>query len=84
MSVVSFGREKRGAGKTTLATNMAAMLAQTGKDVLPLYTDRRGTPFLGSLSGKTLRVNLELPADRNSAKGRDIRCLIWLTTTMSL
>lgn len=43
MSVVLFGGEKGGTGKTTLATNMAAMLAQTGKDVLLLDTDRQGT-----------------------------------------
>ncbi|MBW1751461.1 MAG: AAA family ATPase [Deltaproteobacteria bacterium] len=43
MSVVLFGGEKGGTGKTTLATNMAAILAQTGKDVLLLDTDRQGT-----------------------------------------
>jgi len=43
MSVVLFGGEKGGTGKTTLATNMAAMLALAGKDVLLLDTDRQGT-----------------------------------------
>ncbi|WP_457572929.1 AAA family ATPase [Desulfolithobacter sp.] len=43
MSVVLFGGEKGGTGKTTLATNMAAMLALQGKDVLLLDTDRQGT-----------------------------------------
>jgi len=43
MSVVVFGCEKGGTGKTTLATNMAAILALTGKDVLLLDTDRQGT-----------------------------------------
>jgi len=43
MSVIVFGGEKGGTGKTTLATNMAAMLALAGKDVLLLDTDRQGT-----------------------------------------
>jgi len=43
MSIVLFGGEKGGTGKTTLATNMAAMLALEGKDVLLLDTDRQGT-----------------------------------------
>ena len=36
MSIVLFGGEKGGTGKTTLATNMAALLALQGKDVLLL------------------------------------------------
>jgi len=43
MSIVLFGGEKGGTGKTTLATNMAAMLALQEKDVLLLDTDRQGT-----------------------------------------
>ncbi len=43
MSIVLFGGEKGGTGKTTLATNMAAMLSSQGKDVLLLDTDRQGT-----------------------------------------
>ena len=43
MSIVLFGGEKGGTGKTTLATNMAAMLALQGRDVLLLDTDRQGT-----------------------------------------
>jgi len=43
MSIILFGGEKGGTGKTTLATNMAAMLALQGKDVLLLDTDRQGT-----------------------------------------
>ncbi len=43
MSIVLFGGEKGGTGKTTLATNMAVMLALQGKDVLLLDTDRQGT-----------------------------------------
>ncbi|MFH7321444.1 AAA family ATPase [Desulfurivibrio sp. D14AmB] len=43
MSIVLFGGEKGGTGKTTLATNIAAMLAQKGRDVLLLDTDRQGS-----------------------------------------
>ena len=43
MSIVLFGGEKGGTGKTTLATNMVAMLALQERDVLLLDTDRQGT-----------------------------------------
>jgi chromosome partitioning protein len=43
MSITVFGGEKGGTGKTTLAVNIAAMLAMKGKDVLLLDTDRQGT-----------------------------------------
>lgn len=46
MAIVVFGGEKGGTGKTTLATNLAAMLALKGRDVLLLDTDRQGTASL--------------------------------------
>ncbi len=54
MSIILFGGEKGGTGKTTLATNMAAMLALQGKDVLLLDTDRQGTAsFWATVRGDT-------------------------------
>ncbi|OGQ98378.1 MAG: chromosome partitioning protein [Deltaproteobacteria bacterium RIFOXYD12_FULL_57_12] len=43
MGIMVFGGEKGGTGKTTMATNIAAMLAAEGRDVLLLDTDRQGT-----------------------------------------
>jgi chromosome partitioning protein len=43
MSIIVFGGEKGGTGKTTLATNIAAILAMKGKDTLLLDTDKQGT-----------------------------------------
>jgi chromosome partitioning protein len=56
MSIVLVGGEKGGTGKTTLATNMAAMLAMQGKDVLLLDTDRQGTASFWA----TVRVETEI------------------------
>lgn len=53
MAIVLIGGEKGGTGKTTLATNLAAMLALQGKDVLLMDTDRQGDGiFLGSGQGR--------------------------------
>jgi chromosome partitioning protein len=41
--IVLVGGEKGGTGKTTLATNLAALRAQAGYDVLLVDTDRQGT-----------------------------------------
>ncbi len=41
--IVLIGGEKGGTGKSTLATNLAVCLAEAGKDVLVLDTDRQAT-----------------------------------------
>lgn len=41
--IVLFGGEKGGTGKTTLATNIAAMRARAGRDVLLVDTDPQGS-----------------------------------------
>lgn len=41
--IILIGGEKGGTGKTTIATNMAAMRALTGRDVLLIDTDPQGS-----------------------------------------
>lgn len=41
--IILIGSEKGGAGKTTVATNIVAMLAMNGRDVLLLDTDTQAT-----------------------------------------
>ena len=41
--IVLVGGEKGGTGKTTLATNLAALRAASGADVLLVDTDRQGS-----------------------------------------
>jgi len=41
--ITLIGGEKGGTGKSTLATNLATWLAQAGRDVLLMDTDRQGT-----------------------------------------
>jgi chromosome partitioning protein len=41
--IILFGGEKGGTGKTTLATNISAMLSAKGSDVLLIDTDKQGS-----------------------------------------
>lgn len=45
MAIILFGGEKGGTGKTTLAVNIAAMLALGGRKVVLLDTDRQGSAY---------------------------------------
>ena len=44
--IITIGMEKGGDGKTTIATNIVAMLASKGKDVLLVDSDKQGSAFL--------------------------------------
>lgn len=41
--IIVIGGEKGGTGKTTICTNMAAMLAQNGSDLILIDTDKQGS-----------------------------------------
>lgn len=41
--IILFGSEKGGTGKTTLATNFAALMVSNGNDVLLIDTDKQGS-----------------------------------------
>lgn len=47
--IILFGGEKGGTGKTTLATNMVAMLSRDSDDVLLIDTDKQGSANSWSL-----------------------------------
>ena len=44
--IILLGAEKGGTGKTTLATNISALFAQKGKDILLIDTDKQGSASL--------------------------------------
>ena len=41
--IILFGGEKGGTGKTTLATNIAAIISEKGSDILIMDTDKQGS-----------------------------------------
>ncbi|WP_456385620.1 nucleotide-binding protein [Desulfolithobacter sp.] len=69
MSVVLFGGEKGGTGKTTMATNMAAMLALQGRDVLLLDTDRQGTASFWATVREDTEVEPRIACVQKFGKG---------------
>ena len=69
MSIVLFGGEKGGTGKTTLATNMAVMLALQGKDVLLLDTDRQGTASFWATVREDTKIEPRIACVQNFGKG---------------
>jgi len=69
MSIVLFGGEKGGTGKTTLATNMAAMLALKGRDVLLLDTDRQGTASFWATIREDTEIEPRIPCVQKFGKG---------------
>ena len=69
MSIVLFGGEKGGTGKTTLATNIAAMLAMQGKDVLLLDTDRQGTASFWATVREDTKIEPRIACVQKFGKG---------------
>ena len=61
--IVLVGGEKGGTGKTTLATNLAALRAASGRDVLLVDTDRQGSAsFWGAVRDEAAGEGAELAA----------------------
>ena len=57
--IVLVGGEKGGTGKTTLATNLAALRAGSGRDVLLVDTDRQGSAsFWSAVRDEAVREEL--------------------------
>lgn len=69
MAIVLIGGEKGGTGKTTLATNLAATLAQRGKDVLLLDTDRQGTASFWAAVREEAEVEPRIATVQKFGKG---------------
>ena len=68
MAIILFGGEKGGTGKTTLAVNIAAMLAVDGRRVVLLDTDRQGSAYYwGRIRAEQRRVP-EVPCLRHYGK----------------
>lgn len=68
MAIILFGGEKGGTGKTTLAVNIAAMLAVEGRRVVLLDTDRQGSAYYwGRIRAEEGRVP-EVPCLRHHGK----------------
>ncbi len=69
MSIVLIGGEKGGTGKTTLATNLAAILALEGKDVLLMDTDRQGTASFWAAVREEAEVEPRIASVQKFGKG---------------
>ena len=68
--IILIGGEKGGTGKTTLATNLAAMRALAGHDVLLVDTDRQGSAAAWALKrGESETKKPRVPVSRFSGKG---------------
>lgn len=75
--IILIGSEKGGAGKTTVATNIAAMLAVNGRDVLLLDTDTQATSTdWGALRDENTGLPRVTVLQKTGAVNREIAKLV--------
>ena len=67
--ILLLGGEKGGTGKTTLAVNLAVILARTGKDVLLIDTDKQGSTNFWSSIRDELGTLPRIPCVQKFGKG---------------
>lgn len=67
--IILIGGEKGGTGKTTLATNMAAMRALAGRDVLLIDTDPQGSANYWTQSRDEENINPRVACVQKFGKG---------------
>jgi chromosome partitioning protein len=67
--IVLIGGEKGGTGKTTLATNLAAMRALAGRDVLLIDTDPQGSANYWAQSRDEEKINPRVACVQKFGKG---------------
>ncbi len=70
--IVLIGGEKGGTGKTTVATNLAAMRALAGRDVLLIDTDQQGSANYWAQSRDEANVNPRVACVQKFGKGLPI------------
>lgn len=67
--IILIGGEKGGTGKTTIATNLAAVRSKSGHDVLLLDADRQGTASLWAQVRDDVQVEPRVPCVQKFGKG---------------
>jgi len=75
--IVLIGGEKGGTGKTTLATNLAAMRALSGRDILLIDTDPQGSANYWAQSRDEENISPRIPCIQKFGKSlpRDVQDL---------
>ncbi len=70
--ILLIGGEKGGTGKTTLATNLAAMRILAGRDVLLIDTDPQGSAHYWAQSRDEAKIQPRVPCIQKFGKGLSI------------
>jgi len=70
--IVLIGGEKGGTGKTTLATNLAAMRALAGRDILLIDTDQQGSANYWAQSRDEAQISPRVACVQKFGKGLPI------------